>query len=313
VNPRQVILILLLCFDSQSFAQTVRSPISAAYTGVGALSNTNVDVFCVASNQAALTKLNQACAGVYSEKRFMLKELGFYNAAVAIPTRSGNFGFDGRYFGVSDYNETQMGLAYARALGSKIDLGVQFNYYAVRIAGYGNASSVNFELSTILHLTENFNAGMHVYNPLGSTLGKKGEEKLASLYSLGVGFEPSKSFFLSMELAKEEDKPPNVTAGLQYKFLPQLLARGGISTATSSIYFGIGFQWKSMRLDATTTYHPQLGISPGIMLLYNFAKRQVEKNISHISSVRRSSLITHYSFPGNTSFSRTTIGKPGGC
>jgi len=313
VNPWRIIFILFLCFDSHSFAQTVRSPISAGYAGVGALSNTNVDVFCVASNQAALTKLNQGCAGVYSEKRFMLKELGFYDAAIAIPTRSGNFGFDGRYFGVTDYNETQLGLAYARTLGSKIDLGVQFNYYAVRIAGYGNASSVNFEIGAILHLTDNFNAGLHVYNPLGSTLGKNGEEKLASLYSLGIGFEPSKSFFFSLELAKEEDKPPNVIAGLQYKFLPQLLARGGISTATSSIYFGIGFQWKSMRLDATATYHPQLGISPGMMLLYNLAKKQIEKNSSHTSSVRHSLFITHYSFPGTTSLRRTTIGKPGGC
>jgi hypothetical protein len=263
---------LLLYFDRDAPAQTVRSPISAAYGGVGALSNNNVDLFCVATNQAALTKLNHASGGVYSEKRFMLKELGFYDAGVAIPTRSGNFAFDGRYFGITDYNETQLGLAYARSLGSKIDLGVQFNYYAVRIAGYGNASTVNFELGTILHLTDNFNAGLHVYNPLGSKLGKSGEEKLASIYSLGVGFEPSKSFFFSLELTKEEDKPPNVIAGLQYKLLPQLLARGGISTTTASMYFGIGFQWKVMRFDATASYHPELGISPGILLLYTFAK-----------------------------------------
>jgi hypothetical protein len=272
VSLWQIIFILLLCFESNSLAQTVRSPISAAYAGVGALSNNNVDVFCTAANQAALTKLKQASIGVYSEKRFLIKDLGFYDAAVAIPTRSGNFGFDGRYFGSADYNEAQVGLAYARSLGSKIDLGVQFDYYAVRIAGYGNASSVNFELGMILYLTDNLNAGLHLYNPLGSKLGKNGEEKLASIYSFGIGFEPSKSFFFSMELAKEEDKPPNVIAGLQYKLLPQLLARAGISTTTSLTYFGIGFQWKLMRLDATASYHPQLGISPGIMLLYNFTK-----------------------------------------
>jgi hypothetical protein len=199
-----------------------------------------------------------------------LTDLRACNAAVAIPTRSGNFGMDGRYFGTIDYSETQLGLAYARNIGNKMDLGVQFNYYALRIAGYGNASSLNFEIGTIFHLTDNFNAGIHMYNPLGSKLGKNGEEKLASIYSFGIGFEPSQSFFFSLELKKEEDKPPDVIAGLQYKFLQQLLARGGISTATCSIYFGVGFQWKSMRLDATASYHPQLGISPGILLLYNF-------------------------------------------
>jgi hypothetical protein len=274
VRPRQItFFIFLFYFDSSILAQTVRSPISAAYAEVGALSNNNVDVFCVAANQAALTQLKNACAGVYSEKRFMLTELGVYIAAAAIPTRSGNFGFDGRYLGTADYSESQLGLAYARNLGSKMEIGVQFNYYALRIAGYGNVSSVNFEVGAIFHLTGNFNAGLHVYNPLGSKLGKNAEEKLASIYSFGIGFEPSQSFFFSLELKKEEDRPPDVIAGLQYKALPQLLARSGISTATSSMYFGIGFQWKSMRLDATASYHPQLGISPGILLLYTFANK----------------------------------------
>ena len=265
-------LIFLLGFLQQGFSQAVRSPISTAYTAVGALSNNNVDVFCVASNQAALTKLKHVSAGVYGEKKFLLNELGFYDAVVAIPTRSGNFEFDGRYFGFTDYNEAQLGLAYARNIGNKIDIGVQFNYYSVRITGYGNAASINFELATILHLTDNFNAGLHIYNPIGSKLGKNGEEKLASIYSFAMGFEPSQNFFFSLELAKKENNPPSVNAGLQYKFLPQLFARGGICTSTSSMFLGIGFQWKSMRLDVTASYHPELGISPGTMLLYNFSK-----------------------------------------
>jgi len=266
-----IIFFMLVFVDAAAPAQTVRSPLSPAYT-VGALSNNCVDVFCFAANQAALARLDHASVGVYSEKRFMLKELGFYDAAVVIPTHSGNFGFDGRYFGAADYNETQIGLAYARHVGNKIDLGVQFNYYAVRIAGYGNASSVNFDLGTILRVTDNINVGLHVYNPLNSTLGKNKEEKLASIYSFGIGFEPSQSFFFNIQFEKEEDKPPNVIAGLQYKFLQQLLARGCISTSTSSICFGLGFEWNSMRIDASVTYHPQLGVSPGTMLVYNFIK-----------------------------------------
>ncbi len=197
----------------------------------------------------------------------MLKESGLYNAAVAIPTHSGNFGLDARYYGFADYNETQLGLAYARSLGSKVDVGVQFNYYAVRVAGYGNASTVNFEIGTILHLTDKLNAGVHVYNPVAGKLGKNEEEKLASLYSAGIGYEASDKFFTSFELEKEEDKPVNVNAGLQYKFLPQLLARAGVSTSASSMYLGIGFGWKSIRLDATASYHPQLGITPGILMI----------------------------------------------
>ena len=248
-------------------AQAVRSPVSTAYVGIGAYSSQHPDVFSFTANQAALAKVPSPCAGVYAEKRFFLDELGLYDAAVGVPTHSGNFGLDARYFGFSEYNETQLGLAYARSLGSKIDLGIQFNYYGIRIAGYGNASSVNFELGTILHVTDNVNAGLHVYNPTGSKLGKDGKEKLPSVYAVGIGFEPSGNFLVSALVEKEEKKTANITAGLQYNFIPQLIARLGVSAATSSIYLGLGFKWKSMRFDVTSSYHPELGITPGLMLV----------------------------------------------
>ena len=250
-----------------AIAQTVRNPISAAYLGLGAYSNTNIDVFSFHANQASLAKMNNTSAGIYGEKRFLLNELGLYDAAVAVPTSSGNFGLDARYYGFSDYSESQLGLAYARSLGTRIDVGVQFNYYDVHIGGYGNASTINFELSTILHLTDNLNAGLHVCNPIAGKLGKNEEEKLASIYSAGIGYEASENFFISIEIEKEEDKPVNINAGLQYKFLQQLLARLGVSAATSTMYLGIGFGWKTMRLDVTAGYHPQLGITPGLLLI----------------------------------------------
>jgi hypothetical protein len=247
---------------------------AASYPGLGAYSSNHIDVFSFHANQAALAKINSISAGIYSENRFLLKELSLYNAAVAIPTHSGNFGFNAGYFGFADYNETQLGLAYARNLGAKVDVGVQFNYYAIRVAGYGNAPAVNFEIGTILHLTGKLSAGVHVYNPVAGKWGVNEEEKLASVYSAGLGYEASENFFISIEIEKEEDKPVNVNAGLQYKFLPQILARAGLSAATSSMYTGIGFGWRSIRLDATASYHPQLGITPGLLLIFGLNKKE---------------------------------------
>lgn len=271
---KRIVSLLLFCLPIIVFSQAVRSPISANYTGLGSYSNNHVDVFSFQDNQACLAKIRNAMAGIYGEKRFLLNELGLYDVALAIPTSSGNFGLDARYFGFSDYNESQLGLAYARSLGKKIDIGVQFNYYDVRIAGYGSAPTINFELGTIFHLTDNLNAGLHVYNPVAGKLGKDGEEKLASIYSVGLGYEASGKFFISLEIQKEENKPVDVKAGLQYKFLPQLMARCGISSNSSVMFLGIGFEWKLMRLDATAGYHPQLGITPGMLLIFNLSKRK---------------------------------------
>lgn len=267
-------IILLSVFVPVTFflqAQTLRRPVAASYTGLGAYSLNHVDVFSFTANQASLAQLQNISAGVYGERRFLLSELNNYSAAIGLTTKSGNFGIKANYSGFTDYNETQLGLAYGRKLGSKLDIGAQFNYNAVRIAeDYGSATAISFELGTIFHLTDKLNAGIHINNPVGGKFGKDQQEKLSSVYGFGIGYDASEKFFISAEIEKEEDQPVNVNAGFQYKFIPQLLVRAGMASATSSAWLGIGLTLKSFRLDVTTSYHPQLGITPGVMMLFNF-------------------------------------------
>jgi hypothetical protein len=273
---KSCLILLLIIFNSCIYGQTVRRPVAALYTGLGAYSIEHADVFSFTSNQASLAQMKHASAAVYGERRFLLDELALYQLAIAVPTRSGNFGVKAGYYGFSDYNESQMGLAYGRKLGSKVDVGVQFNYNAIRISSYGNSSAVNFEIGTVLHLTERLHAGVHVYNPAGGKFGKNQQEKLASVYTAGVGYEASAKFLISAEIEKEENQPVNVNAGMQYKFLPQLMARVGIATNTSNLYAGVGLTLQSFRLDVVAGYHPQLGVTPGLLLLYNFSKKSDE-------------------------------------
>ena len=266
-------LIILLTWITAS-SQHLRRPILATYTGLGAYSLANTDVFSFTSNQASLAQLKNASAGVFGERRFLLNELNNYSAAIGLPTKSGNFGLKAGYYGFSDYNESQLGLAYARKLGKKVDIGAQFNYNGIRIAGYGNDAAVSFEIGTVLHVTDKLHAGVHANNPVGGKFGKDQQEKLASVYTFGLGYEASEKFFVSAEIIKEEDQPVNVNAGLQYKFLSRLLARAGMSTNTSTAWLGIGLTLKSFRVDVTSAYHPQLGITPGVLLLFNFNAKE---------------------------------------
>jgi hypothetical protein len=165
--------ILLFTIGSiASFGQTLRRPVAAPYIGLGAYSFNHVDVFSFTSNQASLAQLKNTAAGVYAERRFMLNELTNYNAAIGLRTHSGNFALKAGYSGFSEYNETQIGLAYARKLGNKVDVGVQFNYNGIRVAGYGSASAISFEAGTIFHISEKLHTGFHINNPVGGIFGK---------------------------------------------------------------------------------------------------------------------------------------------
>jgi hypothetical protein len=264
---------IFACVHGYVLSQTIHT--NSFYPGLGAYSLAHVDVFSFQSNQAALAKMKNFSAAVFSERKFMLKELSFYNAVLALPTHSGNFGLDARYFGFTDYSESQLGLAYARNLGDKIDLGLQFSYYTISIPGYGRASAINFGTGLIMRLTDKLNAGLQVQNPVGGKFGGNHREKLLSVFSAGFGYDASEKFFFSMEMEKEEDQPVNIIAGFQYKFVPYLLTRCGVSTAASSFHFGMGVLWNSVSLEAVTTVHQQLGITPGVKIIFT---RNATKN-----------------------------------
>ncbi len=259
---------------SQTIAQAVRRPIAARYIGLGAYSRNHIDAFSFTANQASLAGIKHPSAGVYGERRFMLDATTMYSAVVVVPTAKGNFGLQADYFGFKNYNESQLGLAYARSLGSKVDLGIKFNYYSVKIPVYGSGSNINFEIGTILHLTEKLHAGIHAYNPVGGKFSKNSEEKLAAIYTFGLGYEPSENFLITTEISKEENQAVSITGALQYNFLKQFFARLGVESETGNAFGGAGISWKSFRLDINAAYHPQLGFSPGLLLILNLNKKQ---------------------------------------
>jgi len=255
-------------------SQVLRRPVAAVYTSMGAYSLHHNDVFSFTSNTAALSQEKSFTAGVYGERRFLLNELNNYSLVTAMPTQSGNFGIHALYSGFTGYNETRLGLGYARSLGKKIDIGARFNYYGISIAGYGNASAVGFEIGTIWHITDKIHTGLQISNPVGAKFGKDLKEKISSVYSFGIGYDASEKFLVSAEIIKEEDQSVNINTGLQYRIMNQLLVRAGISSATSSVWGGVGLSWGAFRLDVTTSYHPDLGITPGLLILYKLKKKE---------------------------------------
>lgn len=131
-----------------------------------------------------MAQIKNVMAGVYGERRFLLAATSLDTAAIAIPAKNGNFGINIKYSGFKNFNENQIGLAYARSLGKKCDVGIQFNYYSYKVPSYNAAATVNFEMDAIVHLTDKFNRGLHVYNHVGGKFYNT-DEKLTAAYTVG--------------------------------------------------------------------------------------------------------------------------------
>ena len=271
----KLIFIQILFISHFAFTQPIHRTVSIPYyVSMNAYSANHADLFSISSNQAALAQLENSCAGVFSERRFLLSTLNHFVASIGLHAAHGNFGINTDYFGFRDYNETRIGLAYAKKLGSKLDIGACFNFNSIKISGYGNSSALNGEIGILLHLTDKLHAGINVFNPAGGKFGNDFNEKLATVITIGSGYEASEKFFVSTEIEKEEDLPVNVNAGIQYKLLPQLFVRISIATEPSTTYFGIGFIMNSFRMDVIASYHPQLGFTPAMLLVFNFKSKQ---------------------------------------
>ena len=244
----------------------------ATYLKAVNYSSRHADVLSHAANEAALAQVNGFSAGVYVERKYLLDGFNQFSASIALPSKSGVFGLQLHQFGNIDFAQSQAGISYGRKLFDKLDVGALFHYNSFRVAGYGNASALNVEAGALLHITDQLHAGIHVANPYAARFGPYKTEKLSSVYSFGFGYDAGDQFFISTEVEKIEGMLLNFNASIHYKVAERLHARGGISSAATLMFLGTGYSFDNMRIDVTASIHQQLGMSPGIAIIFNQKK-----------------------------------------
>ncbi len=261
-----IIISMLICFRDCP-AQQIRSPALASYPAMGAYSRNFTDVFSFIDNQAALSKIKKPQAGIYAENRFMLKELRLVCGVAAMPFQKGGAGILITSLGYKNYNETQIGLAYGRALGDRANLGIQFNYNAHRTENYNNLTTICFEIGAVFHLSEKMHTGIHAYNPVGGKFNQLSGEKLAASYTLGLGYEASEKLLVNAELVKEELHPVSVSAALHYAFEKAFYIRCGTASGYDRSFAAIGLNRNNFRFDMSLSWHRLLGITPSLRIV----------------------------------------------
>lgn len=264
-----IIFITALLYSNYCSAQFIRSPLSVGYIGIGTYSRNFTDAFSFTNNQAALSQVKEVMAGIYAERRFMLKELNLLSSVFALPFQNGAAGITAIISGSKNYSQSQIGLAYGRSLGETLSLGVQFNYNLIRIPGYGNTAAIGFEIGSIIRLTEKMQAGCHIYNLLGGKWDKEPGKKLAAIYTIGLGYDVSEKLFTSTQIEKEENQPVNVNVTMHYEFVKQFFVRGGIASESDNTFLGVGLKWQNLRMDFIATWHRHLGLTPALLIIFN--------------------------------------------
>lgn len=240
----------------------------SGYSGAGAYRQTPQHALLAGAHVGLLPLYKTFTATVYTEKRFNLNELSLINAGIIVPVSNGSYGLQLSSFGGSAYSQRKAALGYGRSLGSRMHVGLQFNYMHLHMAGYGNVGSVSADAGLVYQISDKLVAGLQLSHLAGTASNYLKGERQPRTAAAGIGYAPSDEFYISTSIVKEAGQPLGIEAALQYQVLQKLQVTGGLHSGNSNLYVGAGFQLLQMQLHAVASFHPQLGISPGIMLTF---------------------------------------------
>ena len=272
-NAFTLLCCLLWMVITPCLAGNDKHTVGGRQAAMGNTSVTFTDVFSVFYNQAGLAGINTVTAGIYAENRFLLKDLNFFGAAVAIPTKGGTFGLGATYFGNNLYNDRLINLAYGRKLFNTLSIGIELDYAAISVADYGTANAFTFGVGVQYAIIPQLIAGAQVHNPLRWQFTDFEEDHLPTVISSGIAYLPSKKVTICAEAEKNLDKPLMLKAGFEYNIVEKLSLRAGVTTEPVVSSFGIGLNLGALRIDLSNSFHPVLGYSPHFGLIYTAPKR----------------------------------------
>lgn len=267
---RKLIVPLFIFFSFYSIAQN--NSTDARSKGVANASVAFTGINSILNNQAGLAKLEHLSIVLSAEQRFILNDLNNFGAGFAMPTNSGTFGVSVHYFGFEDFNQSKIGLAYARKLMDKLSVGIQFDMLSTRISEYGNRNLFTFEIGVQSELIENLLLGFHLYNPVKLEIIE--DEFVPTIIRAGATYTASKKLKLHTELEKDFDFPFIFKGGIEYELVDDFWLRVGVNTNPTAMSFGLGYQMKNgLRLDLASNYHQELGFTPSVGISFDFVKK----------------------------------------
>lgn len=266
---KKIFIIIFIFSNFLTFADNY--PTGSREAGMGNADVTLHDVWSVQNNQAGLALVDKMAIGFHFENKYITPTLGLKALAYALPTSQGTFGVDITYFGYSNYNESKIGLAYARKFSDYLSIGVQLDYLNYFIAdSYGNKGTAVAEIGILSNPIDKLSFGVHIFNPTLAQVADYNNERIPTIVRFGLGYEFSDKFLMTAETEKDIDFKSRYKIGLEYFIVDNLALRTGILTNPFENSFGVGYVKNKISVDLAFTNNKILGITPHVSFQYIF-------------------------------------------
>ncbi len=273
------LLILLGVGEAYSQSYMEYQPAGARQGAMGGAGVALVDVWSAEHNQAALAFIDKPAISFFYENRFTT--IGYQGFAGVLPMNNSALSFTTDFLGVKNFSSLAVGAAYSLKLQDHIAMSAKINYHHSQTSevSYLRTNAITEELGFYANLSDNFSLGAHVFNPIPIYF-SKADSGFGTVFSLGMLYKPAEKVSVLFDLDKDTRYPLIYRGGVEYLYKDKLMFRAGISSSKypygsywqryNMYSFGIGYLFKSFRMDLSFYNHYLLGFTPQFSMNYYF-------------------------------------------
>ena len=250
----------------------------AKSTGLGGLGVSFQEPDGYLSNSSALGSLQEAAVSVHTQSRFAGTGIRAGSVQAILPSGSNAaFGLNMEWYGLPEYLQQLLRFGYGRALSPGLTIGASIHYMSWYISQVEPARKFGFDAGLTFKINRDLMFSWSSFNPFNP--GKGAHHASPGTHLAGLTCTISKLVFLYAEWEKTDNRPWKTRVALEYRIVPVLSLRMGVSTKPAGLGCGFGLQLDPrMALDISMAFHPALGVSPSLSLRYIFVPKENAKD-----------------------------------
>ncbi len=264
--------ILFCLFSFTAGAQIGYSDAGGRTNSMGNAGVTLQDVYSAQNNQAGLAFIEMITVGISTENYFLVDGgINAHYGVFALPIKDqGVFGVSLNYVGDNTFNQSKIGIGYGRKLAENVSIGLQLEYVGTKTIEAGSGAAFTFDIGILYKPAKSLTIGAKAFNPIRVNTGLDYAEELPALINVGLAYQPSEKIMMCAEGELNINDDLRAKFGIEYHIVEQLYLRSGYISNPSMYTFGIGVKIKELKIDISSQFHQQLGMTPGLGLSYAF-------------------------------------------
>jgi hypothetical protein len=265
-----ILMISLVNFyEKKSFAQNIsllNLPISMNNTA-GEINSFNI--FQLVSNPANLESIKKFNIGVFSERKFNLKELSNHLIVSGFTTGKMKFGIIIQQSGTSTFNQQFFGFCLSKKIAEKTSLAIQSSMLKNNISKFANQRYISAQVGLVTHLSKDIKLGFTASNFMSFNKQTTTENAYYLNIRTGLSYEISKQFSMYLNCTKTSHMPTIFSGIMLYKVHKKIALKLGFGSIANTTNVEIFYSGKKLNWALILSFHPSLGITPGTLISTN--------------------------------------------